>query len=166
MSGDRSGQNGGHGAGGGSDQAESDLDVVDEVTGLANRRGFMEILRHEHRRQSRYGGSSTLLLVDVEKSLAPAPVEERTRLLVEIAGTLVEATRDTDTLARVDDHRFGLLVIHAAGSAVPIAGRLRLYLELRGIAADVKVAEPGNLQTAWESLDGSEATPPHLRIVR
>jgi hypothetical protein len=152
--------------GGGSDAAEVEPHVIDEVTGLANRRGFMEILRHEQSRQSRYGGSSTLLLIDVDQALSQVPAEQRPEVLIEIAGTLVDATRDTDTLARVDDHRFGLLGIYAGGSTTPIVGRLRLFLEMRGVPAEVKVAEPGNLESAWRALEGEGSDRPSLRLVR
>ena len=48
------------------DASEMDehVPVVDEVTGLANRRGFLEMLNMEERRRARYGGSPTLMLVD------------------------------------------------------------------------------------------------------
>jgi GGDEF domain-containing protein len=126
--------------------------VVDELTGLANRRGFVEILRLEERRRARYGGSLTLLLVDVGPFLTPVPQEERDALLLSIAATLAEATRDTDTLARVDDCRFGLLAIQAGSTPTPIVGRLRLFLAMRGVSAEVTVAPPGPLEQTWRDL--------------
>ena len=53
------------------DASEIDDDpvlVVDDVTGLANRRGFLEMLKMEERRRARYGGSPTLMMVDVERA--------------------------------------------------------------------------------------------------
>jgi GGDEF domain-containing protein len=139
--------------------------VVDEVTGLANRRGFMEILRMEERRHARYGGTPILVLVDVGRVVSESSDDERTELLVEIASTLADAIRDTDTLARVDDDRFAILAIQAGCSATSIVGRLRLHLELRRIhQADVTVGEPGSLATAWRALEGPAR--PALRLVR
>ena len=142
-----------------------DAPVVDELTGLANRRGFMEILRMEERRHARYGGTPILVLIDVRKVLAEQPPADRNDVLIQIAATLADAIRDTDTLARVDEDRFAILAIQAGCSAASIVGRLRLHLELGRIhQAEVSVGEPGNLATSWRDLEGP--TPPTLRLVR
>jgi GGDEF domain-containing protein len=138
--------------------------VVDEVTGLANRRGFLEMLRMEERRQARYGGSPTLMVIDVEGAVARLAPAERPGALLQIAAVLADATRDTDTLGRVDDYRFGLLAIGAGSTPAPIAGRLRLFLELRGVQAVVTAAAPGSLEQAWRELDGKSR--PALRLIR
>ncbi len=138
--------------------------VVDEVTGLANRRGFLEMLRMEERRRARYGGSPTLMMVDVERSVARLDPADQPGALLQIAAVLADATRDTDTLGRVDDYRFGLLAIGAEASPTPITGRLRLFLEMRGVQATVTVGSPGDLNEAWRELDGSPK--PALRLLR
>jgi GGDEF domain-containing protein len=144
---------------------EDNASVVDELTGLANRQGFLEILRMEERRHARYGGTPILVLVDVRRVLAPQPATEHPQLLVETASILADCIRDTDTLARVDDDRFAILAIQAGCSASSIVGRLRLHLELRRIhQAEVTVGEPGGLLTAWQALDGPNR--PTLRLVR
>ena len=147
------------------DDDELDAPVVDELTGLGNRRGFMAILRMEERRHARYGGSPILVLIDVRKALAERPAPERGDLVVRIAAILADAVRDTDTLARVDEDRFAILAIQAGCSAASIVGRLRLHLELHRIhQAEVLVGEPGSLMTAWRALEGP--TRPALRLVR
>lgn len=147
------------------DGVEDNASVVDELTGLANRRGFLEILRMEDRRHARYGGTPILVLVDLGRVLAACPAAEHGQLLVEIADILADCIRDTDTLARVDDDRFAILAIQAGCSASSIVGRLRLHLELRRIhQAEVTVGEPGSLLEAWRGLEG--ATRPALRLVR
>ncbi|MEW6477132.1 MAG: diguanylate cyclase [Actinomycetota bacterium] len=138
--------------------------VVDDVTGLANRRGFLEMLRMEERRRARYGGSPTLIMVDVTPSVARLGDTDRDAALVRIAATLAHTIRDTDTLGRVDDHRFALLAIGAGEEPAPIIGRLRLFLEMNGVQASVAVAPPGNLEQAWRQLEG--AGRPTLRLVR
>jgi GGDEF domain-containing protein len=139
--------------------------VIDELTQLANRQGFLEILRMEERRHARYGGTPILVLVDVRRVLAPRPETEHGALLVEIAATLADCIRDTDTLARVDDDRFAILAIQAGCSASSIVGRLRLHLELRRIhQAEVTVSESVSLLAAWQSLEGPSG--PTLRLVR
>ena len=147
------------------DGIDDGASVVDEVTGLANRRGFMEILRLEERRHARYGGNPILVLVDVQRTLAQRPPAEQPGLLVEIAAILADCIRDTDTLARVDDERFAILAIQAGADASTIVGRLRLHLELRRIhQADVTVGGPGRLADAWRGLEGP--TTPTLRLVQ
>jgi len=46
---------------------------------------------------------------------------ERPAALLQIAAVLADATRDTDTLGRVDDYRFALLAIGAGSTPAPIA---------------------------------------------
>jgi GGDEF domain-containing protein len=141
--------------------------VVDEVTGLANRRGFLEMLRMEERRRARYGGSPALMMVDVERSVARLDPEERPQALLQIAAVLADATRDTDTLGRVDDFRFALLAIGTGSESTPIAGRLRLFLEMRGVQAAVTTASSDSLEQAWRELDGGPAAArPTLRLLR
>ena len=147
------------------DGAADTMSVVDEVTGLANRQGFLEILRMEERRHARYGGIPILVLIDVGRVLAPKSPAERAELLVGIADILADCIRDTDTLARVDDDRFAILAIQAGCSASSIVGRLRLHLELRRVhQADVMLGESGSLLAAWQALE--EPTRPTLRVVR
>ena len=154
---------------GGSATEDGEVDdgapVVDDLTGLANRRGFMEILRIEERRHARYGGTPILVLIDVRQAVAQLSDAERGELLVEVAAILADCMRDTDTLGRIDDDRFAILAIQAGCSAASIVGRLRLHLELRRIhQAEVTLGEPGSLMTAWQGLDGP--TKPTLRLVR
>jgi GGDEF domain-containing protein len=144
---------------------DEDAPVVDEVTGLANRRGFLEMLRMEERRRVRYGGSPTLMMVDVEDSITRLEPTERDGALIRIAATLAAATRDTDTLGRIDDYRFALLAIGAGEEPTPIIGRLRLFLEMNGVHGAVSVAAPGSLEQAWREVEGSAARP-KLRLVR
>ena len=145
--------------------AEFSANVVDELTGLANRQGFMEILRMEERRHARYGGTPILVLVDVQRALAQVPATEQSGMLIEVAAILADGIRDTDTLARVDEHRFAILAIQAGCSAASIVGRLRLHLELRRVhQVDVLVGEPGTLTMSWRSLEAPSR--PTLRLVQ
>lgn len=148
------------------DASEMDehVPVVDEVTGLANRRGFLEMLKMEERRRVRYGGSPTLMLVDVERSVSRLAAGEQSKALLQIAAVLADATRDTDTIGRVDDYRFALLAIGAGSTPAPITGRLRLFLEMRGVQAVVTVGSPGDLEQAWREIDGAPRAA--LRLIR
>jgi GGDEF domain-containing protein len=147
------------------DASEMDDDlvpVIDEVTGLANRRGFIEMLKMEERRRARYGGSPTLMLVDVERTVGRLAPAEQPAALVQIAAVLADAIRDTDTLGRVGDYRFALLAIGAGPEPAPITGRLRLFLEMKGVQASVTVGS-GDLEQAWRELEGPPR--PTLRLI-
>lgn len=147
------------------DGLDDNLAVLDEVTGLPNRRGFLEVLRMEERRHARYGGSPILFLVDVRRPLAQRAPSERNDLLVEVAGILADCIRDTDTLGRIDDERFAILAIQAGADAASIVGRLRLHLELRRIhQCEVTLAETAGPADAWRTADGPLR--PTLRLVR
>ena len=159
--------NGGVNGGSATDDGGLDesLSVIDEITGLPNRRGFLEVLRMEERRHARYGGSPIVFVVDVRRALAQRAPSERSDLLIEVAGVLADCIRDTDTLARIDDERFAILAIQAGADAASIVGRLRLHLELRRIhQCEVTLAETGSPSAAW----GAVETParPALRLVR
>ena len=147
------------------DGFDANMSVVDEITGLPNRQGFLEVLRMEERRHARYGGSPILFLVDVRRALAQRSPSERNDVLIEVAGILADCIRDTDTLGRIDDERFAVLAIQAGADAASIVGRLRLHLELRRIhQCEVTVAETGSPADAWRTLEGSPR--PTLRLVR
>ena len=147
------------------DGFDDNISVLDDVTGLPNRRGFLEILRMEERRHARYGGSPILFLVDVRRALAQRAPSERNELLVEVAGILADCIRDTDTLGRIDDERFAILAIQAGADAASIVGRLRLHLELRRIhQCEVRLADAGRPAEARGSLEGPAR--PTLRLVR
>ena len=147
------------------DELDGNVSVIDEITGLPNRRGFLEVLRMEERRHARYGGSPILFLVDVRRALAQREPSERNELLVEVAGILADCIRDTDTLARIDDERFAVLAIQAGADAASIVGRLRLHLELRRIhQCEVTRAETGSPANAWGTFEGPPR--PTLRLVR
>jgi GGDEF domain-containing protein len=154
-----------HGGSATEDELDDNVSVLDEVTGLPNRRGFFEIIRMEERRHARYGGSPILFLVDVQRAIAQRAPSERNELLIEVAGILADCIRDTDTLGRIDDERFAILAIQAGADAASIVGRLRLHLELRRIhQCEVTLVETGSPADAWRNVDGPSR--PALRLVR
>src|SRR5258707_10543884 len=82
------------------------------------------------------------------------------------AAVLADATHDTDTLGRVEDYRFALLAIGAGSTPAPITGRLRLFLEMRGVQATVTVASPVDLEQAWRELEALGAPRGPRRLMR
>jgi diguanylate cyclase (GGDEF)-like protein len=90
-----------------------ELALVDELTGLHNRRGFLEIAGHELQVCQRRGSATALLFVDVDGLKA---VNDRhghaqgDRMLREVAEVLRAATRESDLVARVGGDEFCVLL--------------------------------------------------------
>ena len=90
-----------------------ELALVDPLTGLHNRRGFLEIAEHELQVCQRRGSATALLFVDVDGLKL---VNDRyghaqgDRLLCEVAAVLRASTRDSDLVARVGGDEFCVLL--------------------------------------------------------
>jgi len=84
--------------------------MTDEATGFYNSRGWDELLSAEEARSARFGNPSSLLLVDVELEHADdgSPVTDGG---IEAAQLLYDFSEAQDVLARLDERRFGLLMV-------------------------------------------------------
>jgi diguanylate cyclase (GGDEF)-like protein len=109
--------------------ALADLSLSDPLTGLLNRRGFIEGLEEEVARASRYRAPLSLLVADVDGLKA---VNDRAghlagdRALRSVADALSGHARGTDTLARIGGDEFALIAPHTdACAAVALAERIR-----------------------------------------
>lgn len=89
------------------------LDQVDPMTGLVNDEVFMHRLRGLIDRSRRFGHESALVLVDIT-NMHRLREEFGRKIMVEVllrlAGRLASMVRDVDTVARLGDGRFGLLI--------------------------------------------------------
>ncbi|MDT8437554.1 MAG: diguanylate cyclase [Wenzhouxiangellaceae bacterium] len=91
----------------------SHLARVDELTGLLNRRAFIELAREESRRNRRFGTSSVIALLDLDHF---KDVNDRhghrvgDQVLVELARRLRRDLRDTDVVCRWGGEEFVLLL--------------------------------------------------------
>ncbi|MEX6725040.1 GGDEF domain-containing protein [Parapedomonas caeni] len=89
------------------------ISTLDPVTGLANRRGLALAFDRAAAFASRYGEPGVLVLVDVfglvelERSIGPLGVEVYVRAL---AHCLSRQVRGSDLVARIEPHRFALLL--------------------------------------------------------
>lgn len=101
---------------------------IDRLTGLRNYDYFSEALRAELARVRRYGGCTTLVLLDLDRFKA---FNDRhghgagNRLLASIGQVLLREKRDADIAARFGGEEFVLLVPGRAADGVVLAERLR-----------------------------------------
>ena len=106
-----------------------ELATTDAVTGLANRRRFMEALEAEFRRSRRYGGRLALAMVDVDRFKLFNDAHGHAfgdRVLVEVAKRLATESRQTDVVARLGGDEFVVLMPEtSADEAVRAAERIR-----------------------------------------
>jgi diguanylate cyclase (GGDEF)-like protein len=110
--------------------------VTDPLTGLANRRRFMEVLDLELSRAQRYGRVLSLILIDLDDFKAINDDHGHAAgddVLCAVAGTLLGGVREHDVPARLGGEELAVLLpeTNLAGATV-LAERLRLQmLELR-----------------------------------
>jgi len=105
------------------------LATTDHLTGLLNRRAFLEATEREIRRAHRYGQSLTLLMLDVDHFKRvndtwghPAGDE----VLRRIAAACRDMLRDEDLTGRLGGEEFAVTLVQAPlRSAVAVAERLR-----------------------------------------
>ncbi len=101
----------------------------DDLTGLPNRRVFLDRLQHALARSARTGAIHAVLFADIDRfKLANDSLGHRAgdQLLVVIAERLQEMARDGDTLARFGGDEFTLLVedIESIEAAEEVANRM------------------------------------------
>jgi hypothetical protein len=105
----------------------TEISRIDYLTGLINKRGFVEILGREVHRAKRYESKLSLCLMRLDfhttnPGLNHDDIDRMLKLLAEI---LSEGVRRSDTLGRVDTHMFGLIIPHTSASeAQQISERL------------------------------------------
>jgi diguanylate cyclase (GGDEF)-like protein len=92
------------------------LATLDELTGLSNRRGFETMARHALASCRRIGRPVSLLYIDLDgfKQINDEHGHaEGDRALVEMAGCLLRAFRDSDVVARIGGDEFCVLLTDA-----------------------------------------------------
>jgi two-component system cell cycle response regulator len=105
--------------------------LTDESTSLLNREYFMLRLEEEFKKCWRHRWDYSLLLLSVE-GLADIEAAEGERsvrsAVLDIAGEILSASRDTDLSTRLDEQRFAILLTGAAASGA------RAFVERMGQA--------------------------------
>ena len=113
----------------------------DPLTRVFNRRRFEQDLGFQIRRTRRYAENAALLVVDVEelKQINDGYGHEvGDSVLRAVAKTLRKRARQADTVARLGDDEFGLLLIHIEPDQVEAVAA-----ELHRLVRDVSVPLPG-----------------------
>jgi diguanylate cyclase (GGDEF)-like protein/putative nucleotidyltransferase with HDIG domain len=120
----------------------AELATTDELTGLWNRRRFVELLAAEVERSRRYGANLALMMVDIDqfKSINDTCGHAfGDRVLVEVARLLRREARETDVVARYAGDEFMVLMpCTSAEKAVSAAERTRKKTAERHISDDTR----------------------------
>ena len=87
--------------------AQQSIALVDDLTGLYNRRGFLEVAGRDLRLAARYGGTRQFLLA--ESLSRELDSHSRDLFLIQLADLLRDWAGETGILARVDGARFAVL---------------------------------------------------------
>ena len=135
--------------------------LIDPLTGVANRRAWDQAVSSEERRRRRYGGHASVVVIDVDNlrdvNESQGHLAGGLRLRMG-ADVLDEASRASDTVARIGDDEFGLLALDCDEPQLRIVvSRLRRALSAQGVGASVGAAtrRPGvGLPAAWAEAEG------------
>jgi len=115
-----------------------DLALVDELTGLYNRRGFMAIAERQLKVGRRSGKGMLLFFIDVDdlKQINDSHGHsEGDQALRRTAQALEITFRDSDVIARIAGDEFAVLAIEAADHSEATI-RARLCEDLKSISAE------------------------------
>ncbi len=145
--------------------------TVDELTGLANRRGFLAVAEHQLRLATRLGEPVAVLFLDVDNL---KPVNDLLghavgdQLLRETADLMAATFRDSDLLGRVGGDEFCVLLATREDPGAKIAlGRLREIAARRnlepsrtyqlGFSVGLTEFDPSNPATVQALMDAADS---------
>lgn len=143
----------------------------DELTGLANRRGFLAVAEHQLRLAARLGEPVALLFLDLDNlktvndSLGHAAGDQMLREMAEI---MAATFRDSDLIGRVGGDEFCVLLATAEDPGAKIAlGRLREVAARRniepgrqyqlGFSVGLTEFDPSNPSAVHELMDAADS---------
>ncbi len=139
---------------------------TDRLTGLRNYDFFCAALDAELARVRRYGGCTTLVLIDLDRFKA---FNDRhghaagNRALTAVGRVLNAQKRDADTAARFGGEEFAILVSGRTADGVTVAERVRLAIgDLahggleRSLASDILTASAGVATFPVDARDAAE----------
>lgn len=113
------------------------LATTDALTGVSNRRGFMEKVEHELRRAQRYGNPFTMIMVDIDhfKSINDNYGHQVGDLVLQkMALTIKSALRKSDIFGRIGGEEFSIVLMETEpDTAISISERIRSRIEALSI---------------------------------
>jgi len=113
--------------------------LVDDITGWYNRKGFLKILETEAHRSRRYKEDLSLCLMEIDIEFADSSMsyDIKDRNFRSLGETLSEIIRNSDTLGRLDDQTFALLMPQTpVREAGPACNRLKERLLAKRLETD------------------------------
>jgi diguanylate cyclase (GGDEF)-like protein len=117
--------------------------ATDALTGILNRRGFMDAAERELARASRYDRPFVLAYVDVRGLKAVNDTEGHLvgdELIQAVAGLMKESARADDVVGRIGGDEFALLLDEqTAEGAQPVLRRIGARVEERRAAMEIRV---------------------------
>jgi diguanylate cyclase (GGDEF)-like protein len=143
------------------ERAEAEA-LVDELTGLFNRRGWDRLVEREEHRSARYGHGATVIMMDVDglkgvnDGLGHAAGDA---LLVAVADAVRAVVRDHDVAARLGGDEFALLAVeYDEDGRSEIRTRLEAEFAHRGLRVSLGIAQreyDGGIGAAIERADAA-----------
>lgn len=110
------------------------LRTTDPLTGAGNRRSWDDAVSAELLRIKRYGGGVSIIIAEIDDLDS---ITERNghaagdKLLTRFVGLIMESTRKTDSVYRLGDAKFSVLMPHTR-----LAGADMIAERIRGLVAD------------------------------
>jgi len=114
--------------------------ISDSLTGLYNPFFFQERISDEVKRARRYKNILCLLLIDIDHFSDFNKIYGREmgdQALLQVSEVLRGHTRETDVVSRLENDRFGVLLIQSnRANAILIAERIRMAIAVRAVGQD------------------------------
>jgi len=140
-----------------------ELATTDDLTGLANRRRFMEVLKLEVERSRRHGSNLALVMIDIDGFKAINDTYGHAfgdRVLVEVAKALQGDARVTDLAARYGGDEFMVLMPSTgAEEATSAAERIRKRIAERPVS-DGKITLPISVSAGISASEADRTATP------
>jgi len=128
------------------ERAEAEA-LVDELTGLYNRRGWDRLVEQEATRSQRYGLQAAIFMMDVDNLKAVNDTEGHAagdEAIKRVAAAIREVTRDHDIAARLGGDEFALLAVEASAlDAQALNERLEAAFTAAGLSVSIGRAHCG-----------------------
>jgi diguanylate cyclase len=140
------------------ERAETDA-LIDDLTGLYNRRGWDQLVQHEQARARRYGHRHSVFVMDIDglKSINDAHGHAAgDQHIVRAANAIRSVIREHDVAARFGGDEFALLATEiAADEATAVGERLAQAFREADVSISIGVARAniGDLDVATREAD-------------